>query len=174
MVTVHPDSRRRPAVPVPLFTVLALVASMVGLVVGPSAAPARAAAPVASGKYVGTIVEDGAPSAQEWVRFRVRNGKRVTGFKAQVWLQCYSYPNTYYQLPAVVEAPKAAVAGRRVDHAWTQQITLEGSVETLEGRLQLRFGKGGKVTGQLSVDVANCATRLGEAPYWVPLRARRR
>lgn len=171
MVTTRPAPVRRPAA---LVTVLALVASVLGLVVGPSAGPAHAAAPVASGKYAGTLVEDGAASAQEWVRFRVRKNKVVTGFKVQLWLQCYSYPNTYYQLPAVVEAPKAAIAGRRVDHVWTQTITLEGSVETLEGRLQLRFRKGGKVTGQLAVDVANCASRLGEAPYWVPLRARRR
>ncbi|MCR1785120.1 hypothetical protein KVF89_21455 [Nocardioides carbamazepini] len=173
MVNPHLPARRRPRSVAALVTVL--VTAVAGLVIaGPSASPARAAAPVASGKYAGTIVEDGAPSAEEWVRFRVKKGKRIVGFNTRVWLQCYTYPNTYTQLPAVVEMPKAPISRRKVDHAWTQQFTVDGEVETLEGRLQLRFGKGGKVTGQLSVDVANCATRLGEAPYWVPLSARRK
>ncbi|MDQ6523800.1 hypothetical protein RB608_09330 [Nocardioides sp. LHD-245] len=173
MVTPHLPARRRRASAAAF--VAALAAALSGLIVaGPSVSPAQAAAPVASGKYAGTIVEDGAPSTEEWVRFRVKKGKRVVGFKTRVWLQCYAYPNTYSQLPAVVEMPKASIARRRVDHTWTQQFTVDGEVETLEGRVQLRFTKGGKVTGQLSVDVANCATRLGEAPYWVPLSARRR
>lgn len=162
-----------------VVVVLTMLAPM--LITGaPGSHGAQAVAPtisgsrVATGAYAGTVVEDGEPSPKEWVRFNVNRRQRVVGFRVRLWLQCYIYPNTYYQLPAVVEMPRASVRNRRIDRTWREQIELEDDVETLRGRVQLTFRKRGSVTGRISVDVANCASRLGDPPYWVPLRARHR
>lgn len=126
------------------------------------------------GKYKGTLVEDGEPSAKEWLRFKVSaNGRKVTSYKSRVWVVCYQYPNTYYQLPVVFEAPNARIGSdRRVDRSWTETFTVDGEEETLTGRLKLKFKRNGKVKGEVSVDFANCATRLGDPPYFVPLQAK--
>ena len=149
-------------------TVAAVAAALVSSwLTGPAATAADA------GSYRGTVIEDdGQVSPKEWVRFRVSQRQRVVDFRSRVWLQCYVYPNSYYQLPVVFEMPKARIDGRRVDRSWTQQIPVDDEVETLEGRVQLRFKANGAVRGRLSIDVANCASRLGDPPYWVSFRAK--
>jgi len=152
-----------------LMTAAVLVAA--ALVAG--AGPADAASRARPGRYVGTTVEAGTPVAAEWVRFRVRRTK-VVGFTSRVWVHCYVYPNSYYQLPLVFRMPTAKIRRNKVDRAWTQRIRVEGETEELKGRVQLRFKRGRTVTGRLSVEVANCATRLGDPPYWLGLRVKRK
>lgn len=166
-------SHRRPVPTLAAVVVLVLLGPL-STAGSAGAHAAMSGARVATGAYAGTVVEDGDPSPKEWVRFKVDRRQRVVDFRIRLWLQCYVYPNTYYQLPAVVEMPTARVRDRRVDRTWREQIELEDDVETLRGRVQLAFRKRGRVTGRISVDVANCASRLGDAPYWVPLRARHR
>lgn len=136
-------------------------------------APAAAGAKVANGKYAGTVIENGKPSKKEWVRFRVKAGSKVVSFRSRIWLTCYLYPNSYYKLPVVFKMPKAAIKKRKVDRSWRQKIKVEGDTETLKGRVQAKFGAGRKARGRISIDVANCASRLGSSPYWVPFRVRR-
>ena len=93
---------------------------MVALLLAPAGmqAPASGApVPAKPGKYVGNIVEDGQPSMKEWLRFRVsNNGRKVTSYESRVWVVCYEYPNSYYQLPVVFSAPSARIdANRTVD-----------------------------------------------------------
>ena len=89
-----------------------------------------------------------------------------------MWVVCYEYPNNYYQLPVVFSAPAARIdADRTVDKTWTEPYTVDGVDYTLTGRLQLKFKPGGKVTGQVSIDFASCATVTGDPPYFVPLKA---
>lgn len=161
-------SRSIRAVSILLGAVLAL-----SLVVGTPTA-ATAASPAKSGTYKGTLLDDeGQAVKKEWVRFRVKDKSTVVRFRSRIWVQCYIPPLTYYQLPLVFKMPKAAIKKNKVDRSWEQEIELEDETETLKGRVQLRFRKQGKVTGRVSIDVANCASRLGDPPYWVKLRAKR-
>lgn len=153
---------------------------MVALLLAPAgmrapAAGAPAPAPAQPGKYVGNIVEDGQPSTKEWLRFRVSsNGRKVTSYESRVWVVCYEYPNSYYQLPVVFSAPSARIgANQTVDKTWTEPYIADGVEYTLTGRLQLKFKPGGRVTGQVSIDFASCATVTGDPPYFVPLKAHR-
>jgi hypothetical protein len=135
---------------------------------------AGAPAPVKPGKYAGNVIEDGQPSTKEWLRFRVAtSGRKVTSYESRVWVVCYEYPNTYYQLPVVFSAPAARIdADRKVEKSWTEPYTVDGVEYTLTGRLELKFKPGGRVTGQVSIDFASCATRTGDPPYFVPLKAK--
>lgn len=151
---------------------------MVALLLAPAGmrAPAAGApAPAKPGKYVGTLVEDGQPSTKEWLRFKVAaSGRKITSYESRVWVVCYEYPNTYYQLPVVFSAPAARIdANRTVDKTWTEPYTADGVEYTLTGRLQLKFKPSGRVTGQVSIDFASCATLTGDPPYFVPLKAHR-
>ncbi|KRF11282.1 hypothetical protein ASG90_16080 [Nocardioides sp. Soil797] len=163
-----------------VLTVVALVGPVLPVAdaaapVGAAVMPAPvAAASVANGKYAGNVLEKGKPQKKEWVRFRVKAHKKVVSFKSRVWLHCYSYPNTYYSLPVVFGMPKTKIRKGRIDRSWQKSFRVEGETETLKGKVQLRFRSRGKVTGRLSIDLANCATRLGDAPYWVRLKARHR
>lgn len=131
--------------------------------------------PAKPGKYAGTTLDEGKPVKAEYIRFRVK-GKRVVGFQSRVWVHCWRYPMTYTQYPVVFSMPKAKIKKKkkRIDHRWKQDFEVDGETETLNGWVQLRFRGKGKVTGRLSIDFANCATRLGDPPHWVDLRARRK
>ncbi len=137
------------------------------------AAEASAANHAKPGKYRGTLLEEGKPVKKEWIRFQVK-GKKVVKLRNRIWVVCYLPPTTYYQLPLVFKMPKATIKKNKIDRKWTQEIELEDQTETLTGRVQLKFRKQGKVTGRVSIDVANCASRLGDPPYWVDLRAKRK
>lgn len=161
-----------------VVAVLALIGPLLpGAQATPSASPAAqlaAAAPVGNGKYVGTTLEGGKPVKKEWVRFKVKKHKSVAKFRSRVWVHCYVYPNQYYSLPLVFKMPKTKIHNKRIDRSWQKTIRLENDTKTLKGRVKLRFRKKGKVTGKISIDVANCATRLGDPPYWVKLKAKHR
>lgn len=147
-----------------------------GIVPASGAAPVTPVKPVTAGTYEGYLLDPdtGEPTPAETIRFKVRkDGKRVVKFVADISVVCYSYPNTYTSLPVVVKAPDAKVKNRKADWSWTEDYVVDGETYTLTGLVQLRFSQGKKVTGQLSVDFANCATRTGDAPYWVPVRAQR-
>ena len=154
---------------------LALTVALVMPSAGTAGSAAGAPAPARPGKYVGTVIEDGQPSTKEWLRFRVSsNGRKVTSYESRVWVVCYEYPNSYYQLPVVFSAPSARIgANRTVDKSWTEPYLADGVEYTLTGRLQLKFKPSGRVTGQVSIDFASCATLTGDPPYFVPLKAHR-
>ncbi len=152
----------------------ALLVALVMTPAGMHAPAAGAPAPVKPGKYEGNIIEDGQPSTKEWLRFKVAaSGRKLTSYRSRVWVVCYEYPNNYYQLPVVFSAPAARIDGnRKVDKTWTEPYTVDGEQYTLTGQLELQFKPGGRVTGQVSIDFASCATRTGEPPYFVPLKAK--
>ncbi|WP_344113388.1 hypothetical protein [Nocardioides humi] len=170
--TTQPRSRARGSRGVRAVVGLLSAVLVVGLV---GSAPVAEAAPKAKpGRYAGNLLgDDGRPVDAEWIRFKVKK-KKVVKLRSRVWLHCYTYPNSYSQLPVVFTMPKAKIKKGRVDLAWQESFVVDGEPETLEGRVQLRFKKNGTVTGQLSVDVANCASRLGDPPHWVKLRAKRK
>ncbi|UYM03608.1 hypothetical protein [Solicola gregarius] len=131
-----------------------------------------AAGKIRSGKYTGHIIEDGKPSKKEWLRFRVtKKRKYVTGYASRVWVICYSYPSTYTHLPVKFRAPAAKIKRGKVDRRWKRKFTVDGERYTFKGRLKLNLRKR-TVRGQISVDFASCATKLGDPPYFIPLRAR--
>lgn len=166
----------------PLAALLAAALALSAAVAAPATASMANTAPAAEtsaanhakpGKYRGTLLEEGKPVKKEWIRFQVK-GKKVVKLRNRIWVVCYLPPTTYYQLPLVFKMPKATIKKNKIDRKWTQEIELEDQTETLTGRVQLKFGKQGKVTGRVSIDVANCASRLGDPPYWVDLRAKRK
>lgn len=173
--------QRRPIRIGPLLAaaLTAMLLPAVVIPVGPaSAAPTESrlakSGPAKPGKYAGTTLDEGKPVKAEYIRFRVK-GKRVVGFQSRVWVHCWSYPMTYTQYPVVFSMPKAKIKKKkRIDYRWKQDFKVDGETETLNGWVQLRFRGKGKVTGRLSIDFANCATRLGDPPHWVDLRARRK
>ncbi|WP_235738135.1 hypothetical protein [Nocardioides alcanivorans] len=135
--------------------------------------PAAAAQRAQPGKYAGNVLDAGKPSKKEYVRFTVK-GRRVVKLKGRVWVHCYTYPSTYTQLPVVFTMPKAKIKRNKIDKSWKTKYKVDGESYTFTGRVKLSFKKRGKVSGRLSVDFANCASRLGDPPYWVKLKARKR
>lgn len=151
---------------------IALAFALAGTLSAP-ATPAAAAQRAQPGTYAGTLLDDGKPVKKEFVRFRVKK-KRVVRFKVRAWVHCYSYPNTYTQLPVVVKMPKTKIRKNKIDRSWKQRYKVDGERYTLNGRVKLKFTKKRKVTGRVSIDFANCATRLGDPPHWVKLRAKKK
>lgn len=162
-------------------TVAVLLLTGTPAVAGASADPAGLAADAAPrqgaakpGRYTGTVLEDGKPSTKEWIRFRVsKNGRVLQNFRSRVWVICYDYPNTYTHLPVRFRAPNARIVKGKVNRRWQQRYTVDGERYRLRGHLRLNLRRP-VVRGQISVDFSSCATKLGDPPHFVPLRASRR
>ncbi len=154
---------------------------MVALLLAPAgmrapAAGAPAPAPAQPGKYVGNIVEDGQPSTKEWLRFRVSsNGRKVTSYESRDVGGLLRVPQQLLPASGRVLGPQRPHRrqSETVDKTWTEPYIADGVEYALTGRLQLKFKPGGRVTGQVSIDFASCATVTGDPPYFVPLKAHR-
>jgi len=135
---------------------------------------ARPLAAAESGKYAGSVFDEGeAPNDEEWVRFRVA-GKNVKQFNSRLTVICYVGPPTnHILLPVTFTAPKARISGSgRVDHSWTEPFTADGETYELNGVLKLRFKGKGKVSGEVSIEFDGCGTTTGDPPGFMTIRAK--
>ena len=110
---------------------------------------AARAAPVKPGAYAGRLVSDG--TAQEKVTMKVTRTRRLTGFRVNLTVYCWSLDHIELQVHPVA-FPKTKLDARgRVDRTWKPDAS---STITLKGR----FTRTGRAkAGVLDYRVGNCS-----------------
>lgn len=158
-----------------------LIGTVVAAVCIASLAPAATASVgderVRAGRYQGLIHDIGKkPSGKEWNRFKVTPSRKyVKGFKAKLWVICYSYPGTYTRLPVKFDGPRLMrIRHGVVDRRWKKPFTVDGEKYVFKGRLKMRFDRRSRVQrGRIWVEFSSCGTTTGDPVGPSGLRAHR-